>query len=247
MNTRHQTGLDLSGAGLNRDVHNQEYFGTYPNNLNLATKTAILDSYLPMWNRFFVAMVKDPIFVQMATGTGRIWFSPSAVWSALDDAAFNRLRARMHQLSAPVFVLHSPEQMLTLAREAPEQARKLAPLHGQGPTLTAKACVPAAITHLSYDPDFLAFQFEAPSAGYLLVTDRWAPGWEAKVNGKSRTIFGGDFTYRAVEVDSGRNMVEFRYRPRGFRPLLILSWGMLLAIGIGQCARLASFRNKRVV
>jgi hypothetical protein len=36
--------------------------------------------------------------------------------------------------------------------------------------------------------------------GWLLVTDRWGPGWRAEVNGRPAPVFGGNFIFRAIEA-----------------------------------------------
>ena len=64
----------------------------------------------------------------------------------------------------------------------------------------------------------------------MLVTDRWALGWKASVNGAPQPVAGGDFIFRAVKVEAGANYIEFKYRPTGFFVLLALSWSTLLLI-----------------
>jgi hypothetical protein len=43
-------------------------------------------------------------------------------------------------------------------------------------------------------------------------------------------LFGGDFIFRAVQVQGGQNTVKFSYRHSGFQSYLILSWGTLGAV-----------------
>jgi uncharacterized membrane protein YfhO len=77
---------------------------------------------------------------------------------------------------------------------------------------------------------------DAPARGWLLVTDRWAQGWQACVNGQPQPVWIGQFIFRAVEVEPGANRVEFSYRPFGYPRLLALSWSVL---GLVACCCLA--------
>jgi uncharacterized membrane protein YfhO len=101
----------------------------------------------------------------------------------------------------------------------------------------------AAINSVSYWPDSLEFRFEAPTAGWLMVTDRWAPGWKAEVNGKRVEVYGADFLFRAVRVDAGMNTVKVRYRPRAQLISIVVSWGTLLVFVMISLVRIA--RDKR--
>ena len=86
---------------------------------------------------------------------------------------------------------------------------------------------------LRYTPNHMDLSVTCPDAGWLLVTDRWAHGWRAVVNGQPAELFGGNFIFRAVRVKSGKNRIDFSYRPFGFPVLLVLSWGTLAAVFVG--------------
>jgi uncharacterized membrane protein YfhO len=74
----------------------------------------------------------------------------------------------------------------------------------------------------------------ARAPGYLVLFDSFAPGSEAAVDGKPTKIRRADLCFRAVPLDPGRHLVEFRYRPATFRAGLGLS-----AIGVAALAVLA--------
>jgi uncharacterized membrane protein YfhO len=84
-----------------------------------------------------------------------------------------------------------------------------------------------------YWPNELILEISCPSDGWILVTDRWSPGWQALLNEKHAELFGGDFIFRAVHVPSGDNELRFSYHPKGWPELLILSWGTLALVAIG--------------
>ena len=90
---------------------------------------------------------------------------------------------------------------------------------------------------IEYTPDVLEFSCTAPEEGFLLVTDRWAPGWSAMVNGVSVTVNPGAFIFRVVSLAGGKNHVRLTYRPFGFPQLTILSWttiGILVGLTLLQ-------------
>ena len=239
MKAGHKSSLDLGSAGLARVLHPPESLGTYPNNRNLLPKTPVFDSFLTLWNRFQQAMVADPVLARMAIGPGRLWFSSVVARRPPDDASFRVFQERVHALAGePVLIVHSPEQMRALSQRAaldwvPEES---------APPLHVPACLPAPVSDVSYDPDSLAFRYVAPQRGYLLVTDRWADGWEATVNGRPQPVLGGDFIFRAVEVEPGANLVRFLYKPRWFLPLA--TWSPLFLIAAWQCRRMLHSRQK---
>jgi hypothetical protein len=235
MNVRHNPNMVLTRAGLTRDLHGPSTLGNYPNNRNLLLKRPVFDSYITLWNRFQERMVVDPFLNQAAIGSDRLWFSASAEWRPPDDATFGRFSERVHDLSGlPVLVLHTPEQMLALS---PRAALRPAPPESAAP-LSGPACLPATVSGLSYLMDSMSFTYSAPSAGYLLVTDRWARDWEVTVNGQSHRVLGANFIFRAVQVQPGANHIAFRYRPGGFWPLLAVSWCTLTLAGAAQIHRL---------
>jgi hypothetical protein len=191
-------------------------------------------------------MAADPVLARMAIGPGRLWFSSVVAQRPLDDASFKAFQERVHGLEGePILIVHSPKQMRALSPRLEDAGWRtefaLAPKEPAAP-MDVPACVPAPVSDVSYDPDSLSFRYLAPQRGYLLVTDRWADGWEATVNGRPRPVWGGNFIFRAVEVEPGPNLVQFLYRPRGFLPLA--TWSALFLIAAWQCRRTLHSRRK---
>jgi uncharacterized membrane protein YfhO len=91
-------------------------------------------------------------------------------------------------------------------------------------------------TVLAYQPDLLRLEVRAPAAGWLLVTDRWAWGWRATVNGRDAKVWIGNLLFRAVAVQPGLNRVEFVYRPFGHPWLWIASWSTLALLLMASVA-----------
>ena len=82
----------------------------------------------------------------------------------------------------------------------------------------------------SYTPNNLTLKVSCPADGWLLVTDRWATGWRAKVNGMPADVFGGNLIFRAVRVRSGENTVQFYYPQHVYFAMILVSWTTLVAV-----------------
>jgi hypothetical protein len=245
MNAQHESSLDLGLAGMARVLEPPDSLGAYQNNRNLLPKIPVFDSFLTLMNRFQEAMAADPVLARMAVGPGRLWFSSVAARRPPDNASFKVFQERVRaQAGVPILIVHSPEQMRGLSTRRVfrwRDAIKLEPGETAAP-VDVPACFPAVVSDVSYEPDSLAFRYVAPERGYLLVTDRWAEGWEATVNGRPRPVLGGDFIFRALEVEPGANVIQFLYKPRWFLPLA--TWSALLLIAAWQCRRMLPARKK---
>ncbi|CAN5154729.1 hypothetical protein BH23GEM2_BH23GEM2_11910 [soil metagenome] len=91
---------------------------------------------------------------------------------------------------------------------------------------------------LAYSPDELVLEVEAAEDGWLLVTDRWARGWQVRINGEQQTVYGGNFIFRAIPITGGNSRVHFTFYALGFPWPTIVRWSVLLIVGIasGQTA-----------
>src|SRR5262249_38282507 len=49
--------------------------------------------------------------------------------------------------------------------------------------------------------------------GMLVVSDSWAPGWSATVDGHPVTVHRVDYVYRGVPIGPGRHRIVFSYHP----------------------------------
>ena len=229
INARHKSSL-MVNDGLQREVHPLARMGGAKNNTNVPLRfAAIFNNYSTMWNRFLTDYEKHSVLVDMCTGRERIWFSSSVAIVRPTDLFYGAFVKRSEELAAPVLVVHPPEEMKLIAKRnltGPSDADEVN-------TISHLAPARRVSTTLSrYSPNHLDMEVSVPQDGWLLVTDRWSRGWRAEVNGKAVPVYGGDFLFRAVPVAAGVNKVSFSYRPSGFPLLLIVSWGILGAVGI---------------
>lgn len=83
----------------------------------------------------------------------------------------------------------------------------------QGVPFSSRQPLVARAFVASDSPDRVTFRVETSAAALLVVTDTYAPGWEASVNGSRRPVFAVDDCFRGVFVPAGSSEVVFRYRP----------------------------------
>jgi hypothetical protein len=124
-------------------------------------------------------------------------------------------------------VVHTPEALMDGVSSQAEDRSSEASLIAQLPPAIR---IPVEV--MAYDPDELVLQFQAPADGWLWVTDRWARGWRATLNGRSVRVWGGNFIFRAVKVEAGPNELRFAYHPFGFPWLAVIGWGALCLVGL---------------
>jgi hypothetical protein len=211
---QHIDCLDLTGRGLDRLRGIEPSLG-FPANSNLLFKTPTLCSYSPLVSRFYQATIECPVLAAAATGPDRVWFCPTAAEVPRSPAGFERLAQRSMQLGRPCLVVSDPVLSPSVG---PAKEAQIASLPAASP-------VPVHVER--YSPNDLILDVDCPGDGWLLVTDRWARGWQARVNGRQEKVWQGNFVFRAVPVEKGKSRVEFHYRPFGYPWLLVASWSTL--------------------
>jgi|GEM_PF-3521736 len=76
----------------------------------------------------------------------------------------------------------------------------------------------------------LRIEVKNPRAGLLFLADNYYPGWTALVNGKKTKIYRANYTFRAVPVPKGNNVIEFIYRPASVTRGIVISILSLLIL-----------------
>lgn len=115
-----------------------------------------------------------------------------------------------------------PNQHVVLEKESGSTGEPCGP-----PVTEAKARIG------NQNPNYVAVEVDAPSAGWLVLGDTWYPGWAAKVDGKDVEIIRANYLYRAVPVGAGEHTVEFKYQPVSFGAgsiVAIIAWIALVAM-----------------
>jgi Bacterial membrane protein YfhO len=130
----------------------------------------------------------------------RGWVVHQAVVAPTHEAAFRRLDqpgTNLHQIA----VLETP------------LPRSLAPAAG----------TEESVRFRSYEADRMAMDVNAGSAGLLVLSEMYYPGWVATVNGKAAKIYQVDGALRGIAVARGPNRIELEYAPSSFRAGAALS------------------------
>jgi hypothetical protein len=107
-------------------------------------------------------------------------------------------------------------------------------------TANQPATTPATVDVPVYTPNQIRVEITAPSAGYLLINDKFDPDWEATVNGARTPLLRADYLLRALPVAAGKSEIVLRYvahyRVAGLRiPVVamnLFSDGVMLAAWI---------------
>lgn len=101
-----------------------------------------------------------------------------------------------------------------------------------------RTLAPARI--VSYEPDEVKIECGTDGPGWLVLSDRFYPGWRAEVAGRPAVIYKANLMVRAVALPPGRHTVVFSYRPLSLRAGLLVSalaWAAALAGAIFFRAR----------
>lgn len=227
LDERHSSSLSLTSRGLLREeVLAYEDGGNRfdVTNDQMITKVPVARSYTTAVNDFYLVMMKHSILKQMPIGSERIWFSTEVVTVAPTVRNFRAFYNWVEARRDFPLVIHSREELLS-PPEKDSANEAVTEQISQIERLPVAERIPVKV--LNYLPEELTFEAIVATDGWLLVTDRWARGWRAEINGKTVEVYGGNFVFRALPVSAGPNTVRFTYEPTGFPWLLILSWGTL--------------------
>jgi uncharacterized membrane protein YfhO len=81
---------------------------------------------------------------------------------------------------------------------------------------------------------------EAPGRAYLVLSETWARGWTASVDGLPAALEAVDGTLLGLPLPPGRHAVRFEYRQPGLAPGAALS-----ALGLAAAAGLVVLARRR--
>ncbi len=81
-----------------------------------------------------------------------------------------------------------------------------------------------------YGAQRVVLSVKASADGYVLLTDSWYPGWEARLDGAPVPVERGDLIFRAIRVSPGEHRIEFEFRPGSFYAGLAASAAALLVV-----------------
>jgi hypothetical protein len=225
LDARHERSLDLTRAGLFRTESVCVPWSADQcwANDQLITKVPSLRAYATFTNDFHYVMSRHPVLRASASGSDRMWFASVVATAPLTDTAFAAFVRRTDSLGAWPLVVHTRAEMLHAGSQRLDAGR-----YPHIDSVPAAQRVPVRV--VQYGPNAMTLRLSVPDSGWLMVTDRWAPGWRASVNATPVSMLGANFIFRAVPVRRGENVVRFTYRPAGYPWLLVLSWLTLAGV-----------------
>jgi hypothetical protein len=171
-----------------------------------------------------VARYRDPqvTVYEVPSVLPRAFMAGSVATLADEAAVVDALgRATLDELRSKVFVAAGPDEGALIAH-----------LGGGAPAGAGIATI------TEYDPDRVTVEVTADRPGVLVLTDTWAPGWEAAVDAAGAPVLRVDEAFRGVLVGPGRHRIVFSYVPSftflGFALALV---AVLLAVGLAGTIR----------
>lgn len=228
LDSEHSSKLDLTATGLQREESSCYEINQPCRNLNndqMIKKIPVFSSYNTQVNNFQVETAKNPLLENMVTGSERIWFSTQVAEIQPTAENFSKFIKRTSELGVAPLVIHTPQDMINAKFNSDNSGQSLQSQPVDLENLPASEKLNVRV--IKYTPEELIFETEAPSDGWLLLTDRWARMWKADINNQPTVVYGGNFIFRAVKIPAGHSTVHFVYRLISFPYLLVLSWGIL--------------------
>jgi hypothetical protein len=70
---------------------------------------------------------------------------------------------------------------------------------------------------VGYEPNRIELATSNPNEGFLVLSEVYYRGWEARIDGQPTKIYRADYTLRGIAVPAGEHKIEFVYRPGSLR------------------------------
>ena len=137
----------------------------------------------------------------------------------------------------------TPNEALRAIRgETPFDPRTETLLESAAVMLTQRFTQPPQAHIKNYSANHLTIETNADAPSLLNVSERYAPGWTATLDGKPTKIYQANYLLRGVALPAGQHRVEMRYTASAARR----GWWISLATGLAFCGVLAFARKKNL-
>jgi hypothetical protein len=142
-------------------------------------------------------------------GSKRFWFAGEAVW------------------------VESPERALqqTLQKDFDPDKRVIL----EGAPISYEDSYPGGSQisiQLGSNPNRLELIVNASEDGWIVISDTYYPGWQARVDGEVVQIYRANYLFRAIRVPVGVHNIEMQYRPATFFVGGALTIGVWIVLGV---------------
>lgn len=88
------------------------------------------------------------------------------------------------------------------------------------------------IDFLHYGTNRISMSISTDKAGFLVLSDNYHPGWEAKVDGQKASILRANYIMRAIPIKKGSHRVMLSFRPGGLMAGIIITFFAWIALAI---------------
>jgi hypothetical protein len=161
---------------------------------------------------------------------------------SLEGSAHNvALYEQVHALPRAFFVprarlVDSPEEALDAISAPGFSKRGVVVIEPGGPAVRERelpASVPTPASIRIDGPERVVVEIDAPTRGFLVLSDTYSRGWRAFTSGAELPIYRANYLFRAVPVEVGPSTVSFEYHSPGLR----LGMGVSAATAVARAPR----------
>ncbi|MBA2302819.1 MAG: YfhO family protein [Acidobacteria bacterium] len=115
--------------------------------------------------------------------------------------------------SDSVRVVLDPRAVLQQVTEAGFDGRREALVESEAAPSLQRPTSPATCTATRDSPNELSVTTVTAEPRFLVVSEMYAPGWRAYVDGVETPVYRTNYLFRGVVVPAGQHLVQFVYRP----------------------------------
>ena len=92
----------------------------------------------------------------------------------------------------------------------------------------------AEVSITGYEPQRIELRTRNSQEGFLVLSEIYLRGWEARVDYRETPIHRTDYTLRGIVVPAGEHRIEFTYRPKSFKNGAMASGIGVLVLIVGS-------------
>lgn len=81
---------------------------------------------------------------------------------------------------------------------------------------------------IDYKLNEVSIEVNSPCNGFIVSSEVYYPGWEAKIDGKKTDVIVSNLAFRAINIPKGEHIIKFYYQPKIFFISLLISGGFVI-------------------
>jgi uncharacterized membrane protein YfhO len=105
----------------------------------------------------------------------------------------------------------------------------------------------AVVKWVEDGPNRIFVTSDTPSDGWILLSDVWYPGWQAKIDGIPTKILKANYLFQGLPVPAGQHEIVFEYTPISYRIGLGISLLGWVGLAVAWSVNLIIRRNRVVI